>query len=108
MALAGQIAWDSNSNIVGDDFATQFAQALKNVLAVVREAGGTPSDVISLRIYVTDKKLYLAQLKEVGSAYRALFGRHYPAMALLEVKGLLEDAALVEIEALASIGAKSV
>jgi len=101
--VAGQIAWDAGQRIVSQDFAEQFAQALSNVVAVVREAGGTPSDIAQLRLYVTDKRAYLASLKQVGAAYRELMGRHYPAMVLVEVVALVEDLAQIEIEALACL-----
>src|SRR5215470_13201844 len=79
--VAGQIGWDRERIIVSDDFAEQFAQALGNVLAVVRAAGGDATSVASLRIYVTDKKEYLKRLKDVGVAYRQLMGKHYPAIS---------------------------
>jgi enamine deaminase RidA (YjgF/YER057c/UK114 family) len=105
LSISGQIAWNSRQEIVSDVFAEQFGQALANVLAVVEEAGGLPEHLLQLTIYVTDKKLYAAQLKEIGATWRSLVGRHYPAMALVEVKGLLEDRALVEIQALAAVPA---
>ena len=101
--VAGQIGWDRNRIIISDDFADQFALALENVLAVVREAGGDATNVTSLRIYVTDKKEYTTRLKAVGTAYRQLMGKHYPAMSLVEVGALVEDLAKVEIEAMAVI-----
>ncbi len=101
LALAGQIGWDANAKLVSTELAPQFAQALANLAEVLRAAGGRPEDLVSLRIYVTDKKRYLAAVKEVGEAYRRLLGRHYPAMALVQVADLLEDGALVEIEGLA-------
>ena len=76
---------------MSDDFALQFGQALDNVLAVVREAGGGPESIGRLTIYVTDKGEYLARARDVGAVYRARMGRHFPAMALVEVKSLLED-----------------
>lgn len=105
LAVAGQIAWNSRQEIVSDDFAAQFGQALANVLAVVEEAGGQPEHLIQITIYVTDKQLYLAQLKEIGATWRSVVGRHFPAMALVEVAGLLEARALVEIQALAALPA---
>ena len=75
----------------------------QHVVQVVQAAGGRPKDVLSLRIYVTDKRQYLAQLREVGQAYWVVFGRWFPAMALVQVADLLEEGALVEIEALAAI-----
>jgi enamine deaminase RidA (YjgF/YER057c/UK114 family) len=101
--VAGQIGWDRERRIVSDDFADQFALALENVIAVVRAAGGDATNITSLRIYVTDKKEYTARLKDVGSAYRQLMGKHYPAMALVEVTALVEDLAKVEIEGMAAI-----
>jgi len=98
--VAGQVAWDRERRIVGrNDFAAQFDAALGNVLAVVRDAGGRPDQIGRLRIYVTDRDLYLGALKVVGAAYRRHMGVHYPAMALVEVRRLLEEGALVEIEA---------
>ena len=99
--IAGQIGWDENQKIVGDDFVEQFERALRNVLAVVAEAGGSPEALARLTIYVTDKREYAARTREIGERWRALMCGHYPAMALVEVKGLLEDAAKVEIEGIA-------
>jgi enamine deaminase RidA (YjgF/YER057c/UK114 family) len=101
--VAGQIAWDERQRIVSQDFVEQFARALENVLAVVADAGGTPGQIARLTIYVTDKREYAARTREVGERYRALLGRHFPAMTLVEVKGLLEDGAKIEIEATAVI-----
>ncbi|HEX5706081.1 MAG TPA: RidA family protein [Pyrinomonadaceae bacterium] len=99
--VAGQIGWDENQRLVGPDFVEQFDRALRNVLAVVAEAGGAPGSLARLTVYVTDKEEYRARTAELGERWRALLGRHYPAMALVEVKGLLEDGAKVEIEATA-------
>lgn len=100
--VAGQIAWDAQQQPVGvGDFALQFAQALQNVVAIVEAAGGHASHIARLTIYVTDKQLYLARLSDVGKAFRAAMGKHYPAMALVQVADLLEPHALVEIEATA-------
>ncbi len=101
LAIAGQVAWDKDDNVVGDDFPTQFAQTLSNVVAVVREAGGSPADLAQLTIFVTDHREYLATLRPVGEAYRRIVGHHYPAMALVEVKALLEPGAKIEIQGLA-------
>ena len=103
LMVAGQIAWDGSQQIVSDRFAAQFAQALKNVIAVVEAAGGSPGHIGSLTIFVTDKAEYLDAIKDVGSAYRELMGRHFPTMALVEVAALLEPRAKVEIQALAAI-----
>src|ERR1044071_1296215 len=103
--VAGQIGWDSLCRIVSDDFADQFALALENVLAVVRQAGGDQTSIASMRIYVTDKKEYTSQLKNIGQIYRQIMGKHFPAMVLVEVNALVEDLAKVEIEAIACIQA---
>jgi len=100
--VAGQIAWDTERELVGaGDFAAQFAQALDNVIAVVNAAGGEAAHVASMTVYVTDKRQYLDALPAVGAAWTSRCGKHYPAMALLEVADLLEAGALVEISAVA-------
>ena len=101
--VAGQVAWNAHQQIVSDDFIDQFTCALGNVMTVVREAGGAAESIGRLTIYVTDKDEYSADLKAVGAAYRSVMGRHYPAMTLVEVAGLLEPGAKVEIEATAVI-----
>ena len=103
--VAGQIAWDAEQKLVGaGDMGAQFVQALKNVLTIVEEAGGRPEEIVRMTVYVTDKKAYLAATREIGSAWRKLLGKYYPAMALVQVADLLEPKALVEIEATAVIG----
>ena len=106
LAVAGMIGWDAQERIVSDEFVPQFRQALANVRDVVLAAGGRPEHILSLTIYVTDKREYIASLEELGQVYRMLLGRHYPAMALIEVKALLEDRAKVEIQALAALPVK--
>jgi enamine deaminase RidA (YjgF/YER057c/UK114 family) len=101
--ISGQIAWDERHQIVSSDIVAQFDQALRNVIAVVKEAGGKPEQIARLIIYVTDKNEYRARLKEIGDRYRALMEKHFPAMVLVEVKSLLEDDAKIEIEATAVI-----
>jgi enamine deaminase RidA (YjgF/YER057c/UK114 family) len=101
--VAGQIGWDSQQRLVDGGFAAQFLQALANVRAVVEAAGAEPVDIVRLTIYVTDKRLYLDQIAEVGAAYREVLGKHFPAMALVQVADLLEPGALVEIEATAVV-----
>lgn len=102
--VAGQIAWDADQRLVGrGDFAAQFAQALRNVVACVRAAGGAPEHLVRVTIYVTDKQRYLATTREIGAAWKEIVGKHYPAMALVEVADLLEDGAQVEIEATAAL-----
>jgi len=103
--VAGQIGWDQAQNLVGEDFAAQFEQALANVLAVVHEAGGTARHLGRLTLYVADRKEYEAALEQVGAAYRRLMGENYPAMALVEVAALLEPGARVEIEGTAVLPA---
>ncbi len=103
--VAGQIGWNSEQQIVSDLFAKQFEQALRNLISVVREAGGGPEHIARLTIYVLDKQAYLDDLKWVGAAYRDLMGKHFPAMALLEIQGLVEDGALLEIEGTAVLPA---
>jgi len=99
--ISGQIAWDEQQVIVSTDFVEQFDRALQNVLTVVREAGGAPGGLARLVVYVTDKEEYRARTAEIGERWRVLMGRHFPAMTLVEVKGLLEDGAKVEIEGIA-------
>jgi len=102
--IAGQIAWDQNQQITTADFVEQFDRALANVIAVVTEAGGTASDIARLVIYVTNKIEYRDRTRDVGERYRKHMGKHFPAMALVEVKGLLDDSAKVEIEGIAILG----
>jgi enamine deaminase RidA (YjgF/YER057c/UK114 family) len=98
--IAGQVGWDKDRK-VAHGFAHQFELALKNVLAVVEAAGGRAENIARLTIFITDKQHYLDQLKEIGVRYRSVMGKHFPAMSLLIVKELLEENALVEIEATA-------
>lgn len=104
--VAGQIGWNAKQEFETDDLGEQFAQALDNVLAVVRAAGGAPSDVAKMTIYVTDLDAYRASTRAIGGAWRARFGKHFPAMALVAVSGLLEPRAKVEIETIAAIAGK--
>ena len=101
--IAGQIGWDAEARIVSDDFVAQAEQALKNIVTVLAEAGGAPHHLTRLTWYITDKAAYIARRKEVGDAYRRVIGKHFPAMALLVVAGLLEEGAQVEIEATAVV-----
>ena len=100
----GMIGWDETGTFPHADLAGQAGQALRNVVAVLAEAGAKPEDVVRLTWYITDREEYLAQAKDLGEAYRAVMGRHYPAMAVVVVAGLLEPAAKVEIEATAITG----
>ena len=100
--LAGQVAWDGQRQLVGGaDFAAQFRQALANVVEILKAAGGEPQHLVRLTIFVTDKYAYMAQLREIGVAWRDLVGEHYPAISLVQVVDLLEEGALLEIEATA-------
>lgn len=99
--VAGQIGWNREGRMVSDDLALQFAQALENVLDVVWTAGGSPTSIARMTVYVTDKADYVRKRKAIGEAWRKRMGRHYPAMALVEVRALVEDDAKVEIEATA-------
>jgi enamine deaminase RidA (YjgF/YER057c/UK114 family) len=101
--IAGQVGWDQEQRLVGEDFVAQFERALSNVILVVRSAGGGRRDIARLTIYVTDKTEYLADLGAIGEAYRRVMGKHFPAMALVEVAGLVEPGAKVEIEGTAAI-----
>lgn len=102
--VAGQVGWNPTTcAFESDDFVKQFEQALGNVAAVVRAGGGGPEHIARLTIYVIDKRRYLEKLREVGAAYRAILGKHFPAMALVQVTALVEDRAQVEIEATAVI-----
>ena len=104
--IAGQVGWTGEGAWQARDFAGQFKQALANVLAVLAEAGGKPQDLVRLTWYVLDKREYLNALKPVGEAYRELMGRHYPTMAVVQVSGLVEDEARLEIEATAVVPEK--
>ena len=97
----GLIGWNADQRFETDDFAAQAAQALRNVVDVLACAGAKPEHLVRLTWYVTDKAEYLASLKDLGRAYQEIIGRHYPAMALLQVTALVEDRAKVEIEATA-------
>ncbi|MBI2818830.1 MAG: RidA family protein [Acidobacteria bacterium] len=101
--IAGQVAWDEQSRIVSPDFTAQFSKALSNVLAVIRAAGGQPESLVRLTIYVRDRNEYVAHAKKIGEAYRQQMGKHFPAMTLVEVKGLFEEGAQLELEATAAL-----
>jgi len=101
--VAGQTARDASGKVPRLGFVEQFGRALENVLAVVREAGGGPEHIGRLIIYVTEMAAYRASLQPLGEMYRRLMGRHYPAMALVQVSGLVDERAVVEIEATAVV-----
>lgn len=96
--VAGQVGWNEQQKILSPDFVEQFDRALANVITVVEKAGGTPQQIAHLVIYVTNKNDYRSRSREIGERYRQRMGKHFPAMVLVEVKGLLEDDAKVEIE----------
>jgi enamine deaminase RidA (YjgF/YER057c/UK114 family) len=100
--VAGQIGWDEEQRFEAG-LAAQVRRTLANVLAVLAEAGGGPEHVARMTWYVTDREAYLRELEPIGAAYRELMGRHYPAMAVVVVAGLVESEALVEIEATAVV-----
>lgn len=99
----GIVGWNADQNWESDDFATQVAQCFASIKAVLAEAGADPRHLTRLTWYVTDKQEYLDNLRAIGTAYRENFGRHFPAMALVQVVALVEDRAKVEIEATAVI-----
>ena len=101
--VAGQIGWDETGTFVSDALAAQVEQALRNVVAVLAEAGAGPEHVVRLTWYVTSRNEYLETIKDVGAAYRSVMGRTFPPMSVVEVSALMEAAAKVEIEATAVI-----
>ena len=101
--VAGQIGWNADCVFESDDFVDQVRQALANLVAVLGVAGAGPEHIVSMIWYFTDKREYLTNLKGVGEAYRAVIGKHFPAMTAVEVKGLMENRAKVEIQAVAVI-----
>jgi len=101
--IAGQIGWNENQEFIAKDFIGQMEQTLKNITAIVKEAGGQIEDLTRLTWYVTDKAEYLANQKKVGKIYRSVLGNHFPAMTMVVVTALVENEALIEIEATAVI-----
>ena len=101
--IAGQIGWNENQEFIAKDFIGQMEQTLKNIAAIVKEAGGQIEDLTRLTWYVTDKAEYLANQKKVGAIYRSVLGNHFPTMTMVVVTALVEDEALIEIEATAVI-----
>ncbi|HLY04527.1 MAG TPA: RidA family protein [Rhizomicrobium sp.] len=100
--LSGQVGWNEAGEF-SEDFVAQVRQALANICSVIEAAGATREGIVRLTWYVTDRRVYKERLAEVGAAYRETIGRHFPAMSVVEVKGLVEDAAQVEIEATVSL-----
>lgn len=101
--VAGQIGWTPDGKFEATTLPAQFAQTLDNTLAVLREAGAGPEHVARMTWYVTDKRAYLAALAEIGAIWREKMGKNYPAMAVVEVRALIEDAALIEMETTAVV-----
>lgn len=101
--IGGQIGWNEECKFEVFDLPGQVRQTLSNILAILAEAGAGPEHITTMTWYVLDKKAYAASLKEIGAAYMAVMGRNFPAMAVVEVSGLIEDEALVEIQAIAVI-----
>ena len=101
--VGGQIGWNGRQQFESDDFVTQARQALRNVLAVLAEAGAGPQHITRMTWYVTDKREYVASYRALGAAYREVVGRHFPAMTAVQVAALIEDRAKVEIEATAML-----
>jgi enamine deaminase RidA (YjgF/YER057c/UK114 family) len=101
--VAGQIGWNARGEFETDDFVGQFRQCLKNIVAVLAEAGAEPAHITSMTWYFIDKQDYLTNLKAIGAAYREVIGRHYPAMTAMQVAALIEDRAKIEIQAMAVV-----
>jgi len=103
--VAGQVGWDASERLVGEDLASQARQALANTVTILVEGGAAPGDIVRMTWYVTDKREYLAARPALGRVYRDLIGAHYPAMTVVEVAGLIEVGAKVEIETTAVVSA---
>jgi enamine deaminase RidA (YjgF/YER057c/UK114 family) len=100
---AGIVGWDETQHFTSDTLPGQFAQVLRNIVAILAVDGAGPANIVRMTCYVTDRDAYVAGLAEIGAAWKAIIGPHYPAMALVEVSRLVEPAALVEIEATAVV-----
>jgi enamine deaminase RidA (YjgF/YER057c/UK114 family) len=101
--VAGQVGWNAGQRFDHTDLVGQTRQALQNVIDVLKEAGGRPEHITRMTWYLIDRRDYIAQAAAIGDAYRAVIGRHYPAMTAVQVSGLIEEAALVEIEVTAVV-----
>ena len=101
--VSGMVGWDADGVFHTDDFAGQVRQALQNIVAVLAEGGAKPEHIVRMTWYVLDKKEYVTAYPEIGVAYRELIGRHFPTMSALQVAGLIEDRARVEIEVTAVV-----
>ncbi|MBA2466266.1 MAG: RidA family protein [Sphingomonas sp.] len=103
IVTAGVVGWDEREQFVTDTLAGQFAQVLKNIVAILAQDGAGPEHIVRMTCYVTDIHAYRASLADIGAAWKAIIGAHYPAMALVAVTSLVEPRALVEIEATAVV-----
>jgi enamine deaminase RidA (YjgF/YER057c/UK114 family) len=103
VSVSGMVGWDANGQFQTDDFLGQARQALENIVAVLREGGARPEHIVRMTWYVLDRAEYLAAGRALGAAYREVIGRHYPAMSAVQVAGLMEERARVEIEATAVV-----
>ena len=101
--VSGMVGWNAEGKFVAADFAGQTRQALRNIVAVLGEGGAGPEHIVRMNWYVVDKEEYLAAAREIGAIYREIIGRHYPAMTVVEVSGLLEAKARLEIEVTAVV-----
>ena len=101
--VSGQTGTTNNGEMASEDLVAQFDQALANVMRVVKTAGGKPEDIVKINLLIVNRKEYRERGREIGAAYRKHLGRHFPAMILAEVKGLFEEEARVEIEAVAMV-----
>ena len=101
--VSGQIGWDAQGQFVSDVLSDQVKQALSNIVRVLAEAEATPAHVVRLTWFVLSRDAYLREAREIGAAYREVMGKHFPAMSVVEVRGLVEQRALVEIEATAVV-----
>ncbi|MCF3593252.1 RidA family protein [Rhodobacteraceae bacterium LMO-12] len=99
--IGGQVGWNAEEVFEHDDFIGQMEQVLRNIMAIVEAAGGTAADIVRMTWFVTDKQEYLAKQREIGETYRKVIGRNFPAMSLVVVAALVEEGALLEIEATA-------
>jgi enamine deaminase RidA (YjgF/YER057c/UK114 family) len=101
--IAGQVGWDAQQRFAAEDIVPQFEQALRNVLAVLAEAGGSPQHICRMTAYCCDKPAYLAARKQLGAIWRELMGTHYPAMSMIFVADLLDHPGKIELEATAVV-----
>ena len=103
VVLAGQVGWDENQQLVSDDFVAQLRQAFLNIRTLLSEAGAGPEHLVRLTWFIADGEDYRTRLREIGQAYREVFGKVFPAMSVIAVKGFVEPGAKVEVEATAVI-----